>query len=553
MWQAIYFREVASVLGTRWAPALILAPLLLLSGLVVARWPSQAEVDVAGGRARELFALIGYATLGCVMVLAPAYPAASIVRERRGGTLALLLRTPITGRGIYAGKFLGVLSCILLPLAMSAPAVAACYAMGGIDLTADVLAFYTVLLLTVVEYVAASLWVSRFASTPSAAIRTAYALVVAMSVITLGPSLLAPPGASGPLADAAAWLRCVSPIPPMMEILGEGTLGSQSAGASPTAFVRFGLIAVVLIAFFAIHTAATLTPTMLDRARAGGTMTQDRSLAARSSRRLMFLIDPQRRTAAMPGWINPVLVKELQSRRFGRGHWMVRLVAACAVTSLALTYVATTGSIAWSPEAIGAIMVLLQTALIILFTPSLASGIISEEREMGGWALLCMTPLSAGRIVRGKLISVAWTVSLVLLATLPGYAVMILVKPVLLQQVRDVLVTLILIAVFAVCLSGAVSAFCRQTTTATVIAYLALITLLAGPMVFWLARDAPFGHRTVERALGFSPLVAALSLLEAPGFTAYQPLPTAWWALGGGIAVCIVVLRWKTWQLTRPR
>ncbi|MBA3485012.1 MAG: ABC transporter permease subunit [Pirellulales bacterium] len=552
MWHALFVREITALLGNRWSATLVLGPLLLLSGLVVARWPSQGEVDVAGVRAREMFALVGYATLGCVLILTPAYPATAIVRERIRGTLALLLQTPLSRVGVYAGKFLGISVSLLLPLVMSTPAIAACYAMGGIDLATDVFPFYAIVALTIVEYVSLSLWISCFASTPSGAIRAAYGAVVVLSIMMLGPSLLVPQGATGAIVDFASWLQDFSPIPAVMAIL-EGTAGAGQASDASGAIIRFSLTATLLTACFALHTAAMLTPTMLDRIRATGTMTQDRSVAARSSRRVWFIIDPQRRASAMPDWINPVLVKEFRSRRFGRGHWLVRLVAACAIASLALSYVATTGAIAWSPEAIGATMVLLQAALIILFTPSLGSGIISDEHEMGGWTLLCMTPLSARQIVLGKLLSAGLTVSLVLLATLPGYAVMILVKPVLYQQVRDVLLMLVLIAAFAVCLSGAVSAFFRRTTIATVTSQLLLTTFLAAPMIFWLAREAPFGHRTVDRALAFSPLAGALKLLEAPGFTSYQPLPTAWWTLGMGIAACLIILCWQTWQLTRPR
>jgi len=554
MWSAVFIREAYSVLNNRWSAALALGPLLILSGLIIARWPSQAEVDVAGSRSRYLFALIGYTALACTVVLTPAFPAASIVRERREGTLALLMGTPISGAGIYAGKFLAALCCSLLPLAMTAPAVAACYAMGGISVTTDVLYLYALLLLTTVQYVTVALWVSSFTSRPSAAIRSAYGVVVALTVLTLGPSLLVVAKGAGPFSFFAEWVRSASPIPPFLEVLGSAPVNRLNApgdGLSSTA--KFAVASLLTSAVLAVITAARLKPTMLDRVRAAGTMTQDRRRTAQSSRRLLFLIDPQRRSGAMPGWINPVLIKELRSRRFGRGHWMVRLVMCCAVVSLALTHVATTGAIAWSPEAIGAIMVLLQTALIVLFTPSLASGMISDERETGGWPLLCMTPLTAYRIVSGKLMSVAWTVSLVLLATLPGYAVMILVKPVLWPQVRDVLITLVLITIFAVCLGGAVSALFRRTTMATLAAYLALVVLIGGPMIFWLGRDAPFGYRAVELALTFSPLAAALSLLKTPGFTAYQLLPGAWWTLGVGIVTCLAVLCWRTRQLTRPR
>ena len=51
------------------------------------------------------------------------------------------------------------------------------------------------------------------------------------------------------------------------------------------------------------------------------------------------------------------------------------------------------------------------------------SGLISSERESGGWEILQMTPLSVGVIIRGKLMSVVSTLALILCATLPGYLV----------------------------------------------------------------------------------------------------------------------------------
>ena len=98
-------------------------------------------------------------------------------------------------------------------------------------------------------------------------------------------------------------------------------------------------------------------------------------------------------------------------------------------------------------EVIGGALVLLQVALLILFAPSLAAGLVSAEREGGGWQLLRMTPLSPGAILRGKLLSVAWPLALLLCATLPGYVVMMTVKPELVPQVERVVVCLGLTAV----------------------------------------------------------------------------------------------------------
>src|SRR6266700_3171142 len=93
-------------------------------------------------------------------------------------------------------------------------------------------------------------------------------------------------------------------------------------------------------------------------------------------------------------WVNPVMVKEFRSRRFGRSHWTLRLIAVSAILSLGLSYVAASGALGWGIEVVGGALVLLQIALLILFAPSLASGLISSERESGTWQLLRMTPLA---------------------------------------------------------------------------------------------------------------------------------------------------------------
>src|SRR5581483_6944725 len=159
-----------------------------------------------------------------------------------------------------------------------------------------------------------------------------------------------------------------------------------------------------------------------------------------------------------------------------RSHWMLRLIALCAVVSLALSCVAVIGVLDWGVDTISSIMVFLQMALLVLLTPSLASGLISSERETGGWTLLQMTPVSPGAIVRGKLLSVAWPLFLVLCATLPGYLVMITLEPEQLWPVLRVLSCLALTAVFAVLLGAAVSSLFRNTAAATAVAYLALLT-----------------------------------------------------------------------------
>jgi hypothetical protein len=294
---------------------------------------------------------------------------------------------------------------------------------------------------------------------------------------------------------------------------------------------------------------------LFDRARSQGIMTHERSASTQFLRRVIFLFffDPQARKGGIPPFVNPVMVKEFRCRRFGRAHWMLRLAAATALISLLLTLASTTATMERGVEKIGAILVVLQVALVVLLTPSLASSLISGEVESGGWVLLQMTPLSAGRILLGKLMSVMWTLLLILVSTLPGYAVMVLINQDMWLQVRQVFICLLWTAAFSLVLSAMVSSFFRRSAMSTTVAYILLLVLYAGTMLIWLGRDAPFGHDVVQSALRLNPMAAALSVIRAPEFTQYQLVPDNWWIMGAATATMLVILFVRTRQLMQPR
>ncbi len=544
-------RELTGALQTRKALSLQIALAIVFTLVVASRWPTDARVDLSGAQSRHVFRAVGYALAAAVILLAGVFPAISIVREKNQGTLSLLLVSPLAPWSIYAGKLAAMVGIGLVLLAPSLPAVAACYALGGIALVGDVLVLYGILFLALVQYAALGLWVSSHAATTDSALRITYGLILMLAIVTLGPHLFLQ-GTPGWKAEAADGLRAVSPIPAIMEVLGQADVGGRGLASRAGPAGRYALVAVLSTAFFAAATISRLSQTMLDRARAAGIMTQDRGIAVRVLRRLLFLVDPQRRTGSIPPYLNPVMVKEFRCRRFGRMHWLLRLVSACALLSLGLTYAATMGTLDWGVQTIGGILVVMQTALVVLFTPSIAAGLISTEIESGGWDLLKMTPLSAATVVRGKLMSVLLTVALILLATLPGYAVMVFLDPKMLLQVQRVIVCMLVTAGFAVIFGAAVSSLFRRTAPAMATCYAVLLALWAGTMLIWLGRDAPFGHRVVERALSFNPMATALSVIKAPGFEIYNLIPANWWWMGAASAVCALVLVVRTWLLTRP-
>jgi ABC-type transport system involved in multi-copper enzyme maturation permease subunit len=291
---------------------------------------------------------------------------------------------------------------------------------------------------------------------------------------------------------------------------------------------------------------------IFDEARDSGVMTEDRKLSQRLLRRILFLVDPQRRSGFIGNWTNPVLIKEFRSRRFGRLTWLLRLVAICAVASMGLTYFAATSVETWSVETIGSLLIVLQMALIVLLSPGLSAGLVASELESGGWTLLRMTPLSSLRIVTGKLFSVAWTMLLILLATLPGYLVMIYVKPILKQQVLFVVASLLFASVFTLIVSAALGSLFRRTTPATMTSYAVLATLTGLPLLIWLGREAPFGFRVVETALLFDPISSALSYMQPKAFNQYQLIPGNWYFLGGSCLTGFLVFWLRTWRLMRP-
>jgi ABC-type transport system involved in multi-copper enzyme maturation permease subunit len=543
-------RELLEVMRTRKALVSQLLLALACAFLVLLRWPTEDVADLTGARSLQVLRMFGYGLLAGVLVLVPAFPATTLVREKIKGTLELLLNSPMRPWSIYVGKLGGVLGFTAILLLMTLPAAAACYALGGSGVRGGISMLYALLGIAALQMSTLGLLVSSCANSTDGALRATYLLVLAVSALPLLPHWLLQ-GRSDIFAEAAAWFRCLSPIPAVMEVLGQGDVGSQGLASASGAITRYAIMATLSSVVCALATLARLNHRLFDRARPAGVMTQDRSLGARTARRVFFVgfFDPQRRSGSMSAWVNPVMVKEFRSRRFGRSHWTMRLIALCAILSLGLTCIALTGALGWGKQYIGGGLVLLQIALLILFAPSLAAGMVSAERERGSWQLLRMTPLSVRSILLGKLASVVWPVLLLLCATVPGYVVLLIIEPEQLPRVQRVVACLALTAVFVVIVSAAASTFFRSTAASMTASYVALLTLCLGPLLVWLARDAPFGHATVEAVLLITPVAAALQASDMQGFNQYELLPLNWWIIGSACVALLVVLSLRTWRL----
>jgi len=544
-------RELIGVLRERRTAGVRCALAVAFTLLIAVRWPTDSHTALSGARSQEIFRVFAYGLLGTMLFLLPAFPATSIVRERNQGTLPLLLNTPLGATRILLGKLIATLALAGLMLAISLPAAAACFSLGGVGLGNEVLGTYTILLLTSLQYTALGLLVSSYATKSDAAIRWTYACVFGLSVVSLIPHHFFV-GSEGLISPATVWLRSNSPIAALMALLGSGDLGARGVVTADDVPTRFMITSLVISVFLCVWTGSRLNFRLFDQARATGLVVNDAGLLVRISRRFMFIVDPQRRSRSIGPLGNPVMIKEFRCRRFGRLHWLLRLVAGCAILSLALAILTTTRTISWDVETIGAIMVVMQVALLVLLTPSLAAGLISAERESGGWTLLQSTPLPIWRIVWGKLLSVLLTLLLLLCATIPGYAVMVYIEPGQRLQVERVVVCLALTALFAMLLCAAAGSLFRTASRATIAAYSVLLAICCGPILVWLCRDAPFGHAFVERVLLLNPVAAALSVIRVRGFTSYDLIPGHWWFLGIASALSLAVLLWQTHRISQP-
>lgn len=543
----VFLKELQQRMRSWQTQAAIVAVAVASCTLVLLRWPTDQRVDLVSQAASLIFRPLVFTLAMSVMMLVPAFPATSLVSERSRGTLALLLNSPCTPLQIYLAKLLSNMTIALLIVSTSLPAIGACFAMGGISIRDHIVPLVLVLLAMCAQYSAIGLWISARASSTEVSLRWTYAMVVVMAILSVGPLVF-----TGQLANwkaqVALALSTISPVSSLLNITGSEAAAS-TIGLS-TSWPQYLYVSLGISAFFGLLTVWQIHPIRLERSRPAGNVVKN--YRGNILRRMLFLVDPHKQKASIPRWMNPILVKEFRTRKFGRLHWLARIVAFCMIASLALTILAATGTVSWGFGQIAVALVLMQLSLLLLIGPSLGANLIAAEVESGGWTLLRASPISPLRIMSGKLISVLLTMLLVLFATLPGYVVMSYIQPELSGQVYNVVLSLLIAVGLIVSVSACVSSFTKSTAIATLTSYAILLVLFAGTLLIWLARDKPFGPDLVERVLWLNPVAVALGEMDTPGFEQYQLAPMGWYVAGVISLFCLVLLAFRIRRLTKP-
>lgn len=255
-----------------------------------------------------------------------------------------------------------------------------------------------------------------------------------------------------------------------------------------------------------------------------------------------------------PSWIAEfasavvtIMVKELRSRMRGRRAFVVLtiyllILAAISYAIYQATYQTVTALAAFGGTAVNAsasigqaiftALSLLQLLLISFIAPAFTAGAISLEREKQTLDLLVTTPLRPGAIVVGKLLAALAFVFLLILASIPLSAIVLMYGGAGIDDLLKQLIVLVSAAIGFGSIGLFFSALIKRTQAATVLTYSAMLVLtLATGFIYivWsimLATSSPQGfapvaqRRPPEAILYLNPFVGMADVIantEQPG------------------------------------
>jgi ABC-2 type transport system permease protein len=229
--------------------------------------------------------------------------------------------------------------------------------------------------------------------------------------------------------------------------------------------------------------------------------------------------------------INPILVKELRSRmRDARAFVTLTLVLLLLGGISYLLYrimIAATAysSMPVSPQIGQSLFIALVFMLLLMVSaiaPAVTAGAISSEKEKLTYEMLLVTPLHAGSILWGKLISALTYVFLLIFAAIPMASLIFIFGGVAVWDMVKALVILVSVAVMFGMLGMFMSALLGRTPLATVMSYLVVGALYIGPLITFIAVGVINQAEPPRWLLVPSPMSAVFSAISTPANIGYM-------------------------------
>jgi len=584
----VLVREFLTGLRTRRALGLGFAYLAILATLVMAMWPAEGVYSLAASSSHRLFALLSLIFLGLVALCAPSFTALAISGERERETWDLLYDTLLRPDEIVLGKLVAGVGMMGILIVGSLPMMGACLLLGGVTL-GDVAAVYAVVGVSAALFGLLGLWCSATFRNSYRALILCYVFILGLAGATWVPSVVL--GLWAQNVHVIHLIRALSPFAAVLSIVQPGMFSAEH----PVPATGFGAIADGTLPFFvfaALLGAGLLALTLRRVAQPPATRSRkvadpNRGKPALYKRFPFVLLDPERRNPIHP-WLNVIAVKEMRVKAFGHITWLVRAMMGCAIASLILAFLPMTQVVNGDFTVVSITCIAIPLALIILIAPVLTASAICGEREAGVFDLLRCTPVTPRLIVNGKL-QVAWlSTALLLLSCFPtffvltyvssspedmehvangvnlirpfnfqfteGWAELAQVKAAFALRMGSAFGVVMVSMLFASSLTLATSAFCDRTSTATAIAYGAVLFYAVGTLIpYYMAEGLPAS--VVHLAMSLNPFAAAA---RAVSDTVFPDLPAGlWishlWRIGGVTVVLLTVAMVRVWLLMRPQ
>lgn len=211
--------------------------------------PDGSNVSIANASAtvgQAIFAMLSVFQLMLVAFLAPAFTTGSISLEREKATLDLLITTPLRPGAIVVGKLLSALAFVMLMIVAAIPVSALVLMYGGASVQ-DIARAQVVLLVSAIGFGVIGLFCSALIKRTQSATVIAYSTVLVLTVGTFFVWRLWTAGLSGTMGEAFGvpnrapeQLLYLNPAVAMVEIVADteitpgdmGTIMAEIRGTS---------------------------------------------------------------------------------------------------------------------------------------------------------------------------------------------------------------------------------------------------------------------------------------------------------------------------------
>ena len=380
--------------------------LALLSATLLLLWPGGGVHSVASSSGRNIFALFFSANITLIILLVPAFSAASVTFEKENHTFSALFTTLLSPFEIMWGKLVASVSILVLLVIFSLPISSACALTGGISVK-FMLEVSSVILTAAVSYGLVGLACSAVASKTSTALIANYVIIMLFTGVSWLPSVLLVqliPNSQ----NAFQIIRSFSPYDALFFLIYPETyrmsVRTMEVMGNLNPYMIFMLFsAAISFVSLLIFTRKIYRPSSVK----GGTQEMYTGTAKAIKRKLkwpFYLIDPLKRKKNIGRFANPVFVAEMRSKLFANPKFVARTVSVIFILSLIiLVLVATQYAVKFSTDMVNMVAIVFQIGVVAMLAPSVSSGLVTDEITSGTLMPMRMTPISPLKMVSGKL------------------------------------------------------------------------------------------------------------------------------------------------------